>query len=99
MKTGLKHKHSLERPIMSELSVDKVSHITGHILEIKFNDGHKSTTDFSPFIFSTGHPDYEPYKKIDAFLKYDVIDGNLNWDDYTMIFPIGDLYKNTLIKK
>ena len=83
---------------MSELLVNQVSHISGHILEIEFNDGHKSIIDFAPFIFSVGHPDYVPYKNIDRFLQYEVIDGNLNWDDYTMIFPVENLYKNKLIK-
>ena len=84
---------------MSELSVGSAKHLTGHILEIEFNDGHKSVVDFSPFIFSNGHPDYLPYKKIDAFIKFEIVDGNLNWDDYTMIFPVEDLYKNCIIKK
>ncbi|GAB1262627.1 hypothetical protein [Aurantivibrio plasticivorans] len=84
---------------MSELSVDTAKHITGHILEIQFNDGHKTVLDFAPFIFSVGHPDYERYKKVDKFLEYDLIDGNLNWDDYTMIFPVEDLYTGKLIKK
>lgn len=83
---------------MSELSVDAVKHITGHILEIQFNDGHKTMLDFAPFIFSVGHPDYERYKTVEKFLEYELIDGNLNWDDYTMIFPVEDLYTGKIIK-
>ena len=83
---------------MSELSVSSAKHLTGHILEIKFNDGHKSIVDFAPFIFSVGHPDYDPYKKTEKFLSFKIEDGNLNWDDYTMIFPIEDLYHNRIIK-
>ncbi|BED91322.1 MULTISPECIES: DUF2442 domain-containing protein [unclassified Pseudoalteromonas] len=83
---------------MSELSVVNAKHITGHILDIEFNDGHISTVDFATFIFSVGHPDYEAYKKIDGFLNFDIVDGNINWDDYTMIFPVEDLYKNKIIK-
>ena len=83
---------------MSEILVERATHKTGHILEIEFNDGHVSVVDFSPFIFSVGHPDYEPYKKIDKFLTFNIEDGNLNWDDYTMIFPVEDLYHNKIIK-
>ena len=83
---------------MSELSVKTAQHKTGHILEIKFSDGHIENVDFAPFIFSSGHPDYESYKSIDKFLKFDIIDGNLNWDDYTMIFPIEDLYHNKIMR-
>ncbi len=83
---------------MSELSVKAVRHLKSHILEITFSDGYVSNVDFAPFIFSDGHPDYEKYKSEKGFLTYKVIDGNLNWDDYTMIFPVEDLYKGKLVK-
>jgi hypothetical protein len=83
---------------MLELSIKSASHAIGHILNIEFNDGHHESVDFAPFIFSSGHPDYEKYKSVDNFLQFDIIDGNLNWDDYTMIFPVEDLYHNRLIK-
>jgi len=54
--------------------------------------------DFSTFIFTSGHPDYDKYKTIEEFLKFEIIDDNLNWDDYTMIFPVEDLYKNCIVK-
>ncbi|WP_022943867.1 DUF2442 domain-containing protein [Pseudoalteromonas ruthenica] len=83
---------------MSELSVVNTRHLTGHILEIIFNDGHRSVVDFATFIFSVGHPDYEPYKNVDKFLTFEIEDGNLNWDDYTMIFPVEDLYSNRIVR-
>ena len=83
---------------MSELSVKSATHKIGHILQIAFSDGHVECVDFAPFIFSNGHPDYEPYKSVEKFLDFEILDGNLNWDDYTMIFPIEDLYRNRLIK-
>ncbi|TMO02451.1 DUF2442 domain-containing protein [Pseudoalteromonas sp. S558] len=61
---------------MSELLVVNVKHITDHILEIEFNDGHVSAVDFAAFIFCIGHPDYEHYKKVNHFLKFDIKDGN-----------------------
>jgi len=54
--------------------------------------------DFYPFIFSVGHPDYDIYKQRRHFLNYKIVDGNLNWDDYKMIFPVADLYSNRLVK-
>jgi len=81
---------------MSELSVKNVHPIKSHRLEIEFSDGHKQHVDFAPFIFSSGHPDYDKYKKESEFLNYEIIDGNLNWGDYTMIFPVEDLYSGKL---
>lgn len=83
---------------MSELLVKDARHKKSHILEITFSDGSITNVDFAPFIFSAGHPDYEKYKSQEKFLSFDIIDGNLNWDDYTMIFPVSDLYSGKLIK-
>jgi len=79
---------------MSELLVKSVE----HILDIEFNDGHHECVDFSTFIFTSGHPDYEKYKSIPDFLNFDLIDGNLNWDGYTMIFPVENFYHNKIVK-
>lgn len=83
---------------MSELRVESAVHRTGHILEIAFSDGHVSMVDFAPFIFSSRHPDYDAYKSLDRFLAFEIVDGNLNWDDYTMIFPVENLYSGELMQ-
>lgn len=83
---------------MLELSIINSKPIADHILEIYFSDGHKCLVDFHPFVFSVGHPDYDIYKQRRHFLNYKIVDGNLNWDDYKMIFPVADLYSNRLVK-
>ncbi|MDZ7923637.1 MAG: DUF2442 domain-containing protein [Marinagarivorans sp.] len=83
---------------MSALSVKSARHIKSHILEVEFSDGESRTIDFAPFIFSAGHPDYERYKSESGFLNFKIEDGNLNWDDYTMIFSVEDLYTGKLLR-
>ena len=61
---------------MSDLSLKSAKHLTSHILQL---------------IFSDGHSDYDKYKCEKCFLNYEIIDGDLTWDDYTMIFPVEDL--------
>jgi hypothetical protein len=36
------------------------------------------------------------YKDEKLFNSYKIIDGNLNWNDYDMIFPISDLYEGKI---
>ncbi len=79
---------------MPNLSVVKVKPLAGHILEISLNDSHTSIVDFAPFIFGVCHPDYEQYRSVESFLTFEIEDGNLNWGDYTMIFPVENLYSN-----
>jgi hypothetical protein len=84
---------------MSEILVKNAEHLKSHILKVGFSDGHTQLIDFAPFIFSVGHPDYEKYKSEAEFCKFDIVDGNLNWDDYTMIFPVEDLYNNKIFNR
>ena len=81
---------------MAELFIVSIQHIESHILELTFSDKHIQRVDFTRFVFSNAHPDYQHYKSVSKFLNYKLIDGNLNWDDYTMIFAIEDLYKGKL---
>ncbi|WP_461534737.1 DUF2442 domain-containing protein [Spongorhabdus nitratireducens] len=81
---------------MDEVTISAVRHIKGHVLALTFSDGHIQPVDFAPFIFSSGHPVIEAYQDMGRFLGYKLIDGNLNWDDYNMIFPVTDLYKGKL---
>ncbi len=83
---------------MSALFVKNAKHVTSHILDVEFSNGESRIVDFAPFIFSAGHPDYERYKTEAGFLTFKIEDGNLNWDDYTMIFPVEDLYSGKLIR-
>jgi len=76
--------------------VVQARHLHGHILEIHFSDGHISVVDFAPFIFACDHPDIHCYRQPGPFLAFELCDGNLNWHDYRMIFPLEDLYHNRL---
>lgn len=76
--------------------ISSVKYKGNYCLELTFSDSHVQTVDFSTFLASNHHPDYEKYKDERTFLSYDLVDGNLNWDDYTMIFPINDLYKGAI---
>jgi len=55
---------------MSDLKIKSAKHSIGHILDIEFSDGHHENVYFSTFIFTSGHPDYDKYKKIEEFLKF-----------------------------
>lgn len=83
---------------MQWIKIKSAIHQSGHVLEITFSDDHIESVDFSKFIFSTRHPDYLKYKSINEFLTFDIIGGNLNWDNYQMIFPISDLYNNKIVE-
>jgi hypothetical protein len=62
-------------------------------IRIHFSDGANKLVDFKPFLESSLHPSIRKYLDESKFKEYQIIDGNLNWNDYDMIFPIEDLYR------
>jgi len=42
------------------------------------------------------HPSIRKYLDEAKFKDYQIVDGNLNWNDYALIFPIEDLYEGKL---
>jgi len=45
---------------------------------------------------SSLHPSIRKYLDEDKFKTYQIVDGNLNWNDYDLIFPLEDLYQGKL---
>lgn len=74
------------------IEIVDVHYYSGHKLAIKFNDGKENIIDFGNFIFKNNHPSIDKYRKIEEFRNYKIVDGNLNWNDYDMIFSLEDLY-------
>jgi Protein of unknown function (DUF2442) len=66
-----------------------------HIL-IEFNDGVEKFVDFSRFLSKSQHQSIRKYLDEKLFNSFQIIDGNLNWNDYDMIFPLSDLYEGKI---
>ena len=78
------------------LEIRSAKYIGDFAIRISFNDGVNRLIDFKPFLESSLHPSIRKYLDEDRFIKFDLIDGNLNWNDYDLIFPIDNLYEGKL---
>jgi hypothetical protein len=67
-------------------------------IELEFNDGKVQIVDFGPFLNLSGHSEVRKYLVLDEFKKFQIIDGDLDWNDFDLTFPIWDLYMNRLTK-
>jgi Protein of unknown function (DUF2442) len=65
-------------------------------IRLSFNDGTNRLVDFKPFLESSLHPSIQKYLNEKKFKEFKIVEGNLNWNDYDMIFPRDDLYKGVL---
>ena len=78
------------------LSVKGACYIEPYKINISFSDGKKSIVDFESFLNASRHPEIRKYLDINLFKNYSIIDGNINWNDYDLIFPLEDLYSGKI---
>lgn len=77
---------------LNQLRIDSAQYLSDYVIRIRFNDGTESLVDFKSFLFKSLHPSIKKYLDEKNFSNFKIIDGNLNWNDYDLIFPIWDLY-------
>ena len=63
---------------------------------VECNDGVEKFVDFSDFLSKSQHQSIKKYLDDIHFGTFKTINGNLNWNDYEMIFPIADLYDGNI---
>ncbi len=74
----------------------KAEYLQNWRIKIQFDDGTEKTIDFKPFIEESNHPEIKKYLNETLFQDFDIVNGNLNWNDYDMIFPVWDLYQGKI---
>ncbi len=82
---------------INELKIDSAKYLKDYKIWIKFSDGVEKLVDFKPFLSKSLHPSIKKYLDKNIFSNFSLIDGNLNWNDYDMIFPISDLYDGKIV--
>ncbi len=78
------------------VKIEKVEYLGCHKLKLLFNDGTEQKIDFSPFLSSSLNPLIRKYLNPEEFKKYELDDGDLEWNDYDLCFPVADLYENNI---
>lgn len=80
------------------LRIVSAAHLRHYVLRLTFSDEKKVDVDFKEFLFKSNLPDIIPFRNTKKFTSFRVVDGNLLWGDYEMLFPIADLYSNRVVK-
>ncbi|MCW3805625.1 DUF2442 domain-containing protein [Plebeiibacterium marinum] len=80
----------------NQLKIDSAKYLSDYAIRIKFNDGYERLVDFKPFLSKSLHPSIKKYLDENKFSNFSLTDGNLNWSDYDLIFPLSDLYKGQI---
>lgn len=79
------------------IEVASANYIGDYAIRIMFSDGHDKLVDFKPFLLKSLHPSISKYLNETLFKQFKITNGNLNWNDYDLIFPIHDLYEGAVL--
>ena len=79
------------------ISVEKVNQLSDFKLELEFNDKTRQVIDFYPFLSRSLNPLIRKYLSLEEFSKFEIDEGDLEWNDYDLCFPIADLYENRIV--
>jgi len=80
----------------NQLKIDSAKYLSDYVIRIRFSDGKEKLVDFKPFLSKSLHPSIKKYLDEKKFSNFTLTDGNLNWNDYDLIFPLSDLYKGQI---
>jgi len=78
------------------IQIKSAQYIGDFAIRVLFTDNSNKLVDFKPFLENSLHPSIRKYLTESLFNTFSVIDGNLNWNDYDLIFPIEDLYEGKI---
>jgi len=76
----------------NQLKIDSAKYLSDYAIRLTFSDGIEKIVDFKPFLSKSLHPTIKKYLDEKKFSDFSLVDGNLNWNNYDLIFPISDLY-------
>ena len=65
-------------------------------IEITFSDNRLVVVNFEPFLEKSRNLEIRKYLKKELFKSYQIIDGNLDWNDFDLCFPVSDLYQGKI---
>jgi len=87
---------SLNNTVEDIIEIKSAKYLGDYSILIVFNDSSGKTIDFKPFLSKSLHPSISKYMDKALFQKFEIKDGNLNWNDYDLIFPVHELYEGKI---
>ncbi len=88
-----------EHPGQSVIAIVEANYIGDFAIRLTFNDGHQKLVDFKPFLEQAKHPSIKKYLDEPLFKSFQIVEGNLNWNDFDLCTSIADLYTNSILKE
>ena len=74
------------------IEIISAQYLHDYKIDILFSDDSQKVVDFEPFLLKSIHPGITKYLDKTLFKDFILEDGDINWNNYDMIFPIADLH-------
>lgn len=87
----------IETDNVETIEVVSAEYKQNYDLNLTFSNGTVMLIDFRPFLSRSLNPSITKYLDKTLFRNFEIISGNLNWNDYDLIFPVEDLYQGKII--
>ena len=78
------------------IAIESASYVAPYRLRLRFADGKENLVDFGPFLSASAHPSIRVYLDKTRFKRFTLEDGFLQWDDFSLVFPMADLYEGVI---
>ncbi|WP_347273483.1 DUF2442 domain-containing protein [Candidatus Kuenenia sp.] len=78
------------------ITIISAEYLGEYKIKLSFNDNTIQVVDFFPFLNSSLNPLIRKYLDKQEFKKFKIDNGDLEWNDYDLCFPIADLYENNI---
>ncbi|TSA39077.1 MAG: DUF2442 domain-containing protein [Methylococcaceae bacterium] len=65
-------------------------------IEFEFDDQTKKVIDFENFLKQAKNPMLKKYLDLAVFKNFTLRDGDIDWNDYELCFPIANIYEGDL---
>ena len=85
-----------ETYIANKIIVSKAQYMGDFRILISFADGKEKDVDFKSLLENSTHPEIKKYLDEEKFKTFKISNGNIEWNDCDMIFPLSDLYKGEI---
>jgi len=71
-------------------------YLKNYQIEFEFDDQTKKIIDFESFLKQAKNPMLKKYLDLTVFKNVTLRDGDIDWNDYELCFPIADIYEGDL---
>ncbi len=81
---------------MKEIKIVKAKYLMRYKILFLFSDQTEQEVDFRHFLKRSTHPEIRKYLDIDLFKAFKVINGDIDWNNFDMCFPVSDLHEGAV---